>query len=88
MARPREIQESVAPRLVRTAEAPELGISPRTWLARFREEGFESRNVIVVRATSIDVWSRRAELVRRIENAHGRGLARDRSRDQWGFRTA
>jgi hypothetical protein len=51
-----------------------------------REEGFESRNLIVVRATSIDVWPRRDDLVRRIQNAHQRGLARDRSRDNWGLR--
>jgi hypothetical protein len=53
-----------------------------------REEGFESRNLIVVRATSIDVWPRRAELVRRIQNGRERGLARDRSRDNWGLRIA
>ncbi len=51
-----------------------------------REEGFQSRNVIVVRATSIDLWPRRDGLVRRIQNAHKRGMARDRSRDTWGLR--
>lgn len=53
-----------------------------------REEGFEAGNLVVVRATSIDVWGRRAELVRRIKNAQMRGLARDRSRDTWDLRVA
>lgn len=51
-----------------------------------REEGFESCNLIVVRATSIDLWHRRDALVRRIQNAQRRGLARDRNRDMWGLR--
>jgi hypothetical protein len=51
-----------------------------------REENFESHNLVVVRATSIDVWRRRRDLIRRLQNAHARGLTRDRSRDQWGLR--
>jgi hypothetical protein len=51
-----------------------------------REEGFERAGLIVVRATAIDLWPRRAELVRRLRDAHARGLARDRGRDRWGLR--
>jgi hypothetical protein len=50
-----------------------------------REEGFESHNLVVVRATSIDLWPRRQQLIRRIRNGYGRALARDHSRDTWGL---
>jgi hypothetical protein len=49
-----------------------------------REEGFEDHNLVVVRATSLDLWPRRSELVRRLRAGHRGGLARDRSRDRWG----
>lgn len=48
-----------------------------------REEGFENRNLEVVRATSIDIWQRRRQYVARVLAKHRRGLARDRSRDSW-----
>ncbi len=51
-----------------------------------REEGFEQVGLIVVRATAIDLWPRRAELVRRLRDGHARGLARDRQKDRWGLR--
>jgi hypothetical protein len=51
-----------------------------------REEGFESRNLIVVRATWIDIGRGRVALVRRLQDGHRRGLARDRGRDNWGLR--
>lgn len=51
-----------------------------------REEGFELRNLVVVRATSIDLWPRRPLLVRRLEDGYRRGLARDRARDAFGLR--
>jgi hypothetical protein len=51
-----------------------------------REEGFENHDLIVVRATSLDVWPRRDLLVQRIQTAQRRGLARDSSRDAWGLR--
>ncbi len=51
-----------------------------------REEGFERAGLIVVRATAIDLWPRRAELVRRLRDGHARGLARDRTQDRWGLR--
>ncbi|HEX6936882.1 MAG TPA: hypothetical protein VF227_10215, partial [Actinomycetes bacterium] len=53
-----------------------------------REELFEALNLEVVRATSIDLWQRRPELVRRIRAKHRRGLSRDRSRDTWFLRRA
>ncbi|HEX7189586.1 MAG TPA: hypothetical protein VF423_15305 [Actinomycetes bacterium] len=53
-----------------------------------REEGFESHNLVVVRATSIDLWPRRPLLVQRLRDGRARGLARDRSRDRWGLRPA
>ena len=46
-----------------------------------REEFFENLGLEVVRATSIDLWQRRPELVQRIQAKYARGLARDRSRD-------
>jgi hypothetical protein len=51
-----------------------------------REEGLERHNVTVVRATAIDLWPRRAQLVQRLRAGHADGLARDRSRDRWGIR--
>jgi hypothetical protein len=50
-----------------------------------REERFEHVGLIVVRATAIDLWPRRAELVRRLLDGHARGLARDRAKDRWGL---
>lgn len=51
-----------------------------------REEGFERLNIVVARATSIDLWPGRRRLVVRLLDAHGRGMARDVSRDRWGWR--
>ena len=51
-----------------------------------REETFEQANLIVVRATAIDLWPGRAGLVRRLREGHHRGLGRDRGRDRWGLR--
>jgi len=48
-----------------------------------REERLERHNTIVVRATALDVFRRRASLVARIRAARRDGLARDRSRDRW-----
>lgn len=48
-----------------------------------REEGFEQRGLIVTRATSLDLWPRRGQLVTRLREAHQRGGRRDRSRDRW-----
>lgn len=53
-----------------------------------REELFEGLNLEVVRATSIDLWPRRRELVARLRAKYQRGLARDRSRDAWYLRRA
>lgn len=53
-----------------------------------REERFENHNLVVVRATSLDLWPRRDLLVHRLREGHRRGLARDRTRDRWGLRTA
>lgn len=50
-----------------------------------REELLESANLVVVRATSIDLWPQRRQLVQRLRHAHRRGLARDRSRDRFGL---
>jgi hypothetical protein len=46
-----------------------------------REEGLEGLNLTVARATAIDVWPRRAALVRRLVTGHRRGLDRDRRKD-------
>jgi hypothetical protein len=54
--------------------------------ANAREERFERVGLIVVRATAIDLWPRRAELVRRLRDGHARGMARDRGRDRWRLR--
>ncbi len=51
-----------------------------------REEGFERHNVTVVRATAIDLWPRRTELVARLQAGYRDGLRRDRERDRWGIR--
>lgn len=51
-----------------------------------REEGFEALNLTVARATSIDLWPDRPRLVRRLQAARSRGLARDRSRDRFRLR--
>ncbi|MBA2769880.1 MAG: hypothetical protein H0U35_12300 [Sporichthyaceae bacterium] len=51
-----------------------------------REEGFERHNLVVVRATALDLWPRRARLVTRLQAAHRDGLSRDRSRDRWDIR--
>jgi hypothetical protein len=53
-----------------------------------REEGFERHNMLVVRATSVDIFSRRPQLVRRMQAAYRDGCARDRSRDRWAVRSA
>lgn len=60
-------------------------LSSHAW-DNHREEGFEDHNLVVVRATSLDLWPRRSELVRRLLAGLRRGLARDRSRDRWGVR--
>lgn len=51
-----------------------------------REEAFEGLGLVVCRATALDLWPGRDRLVRRLLAAHGRGLARDRGRDAWGWR--
>lgn len=51
-----------------------------------REEGLEHLNLTVVHATSVDLWSRRPQLVARLLDGHARGHARDRTRDSWGVR--
>ncbi len=48
-----------------------------------REEGFERHNMVVVRATSIDIFARRRQLVGRMLAGHRDACARDRSRDRW-----
>lgn len=53
-----------------------------------REEAFEDHNLTVVRATSLDLWPRRPQLVRRLLAGRARGLARDRSRDRFWLRAA
>jgi hypothetical protein len=50
-----------------------------------REEGFERHNLQVTRATSIDIFRRRKQLVLRRRDARRDGLARDRSRDRWAL---
>lgn len=51
-----------------------------------REEGFERLGLTVVRATALDLWPRRALLVVRLQAGWRDGLARDPSRDRWGYR--
>jgi hypothetical protein len=48
-----------------------------------REEGFESHGLVVARATSLDLWRRRRQLVLRLQEAYRRGIERDRARDRW-----
>lgn len=49
-----------------------------------REELLEHHNLVIVRATSIDLYRRPVEdLVARIRSGRRRGLARDRRRDRW-----
>jgi len=52
-----------------------------------REEGFERHNMVVVRATIVDLFSRRRQLVHRLKAAYRDGCARDRSRDRWVLRS-
>jgi hypothetical protein len=51
-----------------------------------REESFERAGLIVVRATAIDLWPRRQELVLRLLDGRARGLARNRDKDRWALR--
>jgi hypothetical protein len=51
-----------------------------------REEGFERHNLLVVRATIVDLFQRRRQLVQRLQAAYRDGRARDRSRDRWVLR--
>jgi hypothetical protein len=51
-----------------------------------REERFERHNLVVVRATSVDIFVRRRQLVGRMQAAYGDACARDRSRDRWVLR--
>jgi hypothetical protein len=51
-----------------------------------REESFERVNLVVARATAVDLWSRRARLVWRLQDAYRRGQSRDRARDRWDWR--
>ncbi len=48
-----------------------------------REEGLEATNLLVTRATALDLWPHRRRLVQRLAQRHAQGLARDRSRDRW-----
>jgi len=80
-----------------TDRAKQLGAGGLVWMrvqdageidspvAKFLSE-VERVGLIVVRATAIDLWPRRAELVRRLRDGHTRGLARDRKKDRWGLR--
>lgn len=52
-----------------------------------REEGLESLNLVVCRVDSLDFADRR-RLLRRILDARGRGLRRDRRLDRWEVRTS
>lgn len=51
-----------------------------------REEGLEALGLIVVRATSLDLWPGRRRLIHRLLARHADGLTRDRSRDRWAVR--
>lgn len=51
-----------------------------------REEAFERLNLVVARATSLDLWAGRRRLVARLRDAHRRGMARETGRDAWGWR--
>lgn len=48
-----------------------------------REERLEAHNLTVVRATSLDVFGRRPELVRRSHNGYRRARQRNPRRDRW-----
>jgi hypothetical protein len=48
-----------------------------------REERLEEHNLTVVRATALDLYVRRAGLVRRLRRGYERARARDKSRDRW-----
>jgi hypothetical protein len=48
-----------------------------------REEAFEATNLVVTRATAIDLWPQRRRLVHRLVERRAYGMARDRSRDGW-----
>lgn len=60
---------------------------PRHTSDNVREEELERRNLTVVRATAIDLWPRRAQLVQRLRAAYADGSSRDRSRDRWALRS-
>jgi hypothetical protein len=51
-----------------------------------REERFERHNMLVVRATIVDIFPRRRQLVGRLQAGYRDGCARDRSRDRWALR--
>lgn len=51
-----------------------------------REEALERANLVVTRATALDLWPQRRLLVRRLQAARSDGLARDGSRDRWDWR--
>lgn len=48
-----------------------------------REERFEGMGLFVVRASALDLWPGRAQLVTRLRAARSRGMARDRAGDLW-----
>ncbi len=48
-----------------------------------REESLEATNLLVTRATSIDLWPQRRRLIQRLTQRHAQGMSRDRSRDTW-----
>lgn len=52
-----------------------------------REERLEDHNLVVVRASALDLWRDRDQLVRRLRSGRERALARDRSRDDWRIAT-
>jgi hypothetical protein len=54
-----------------------------------REEWLEAANLVVVRATAVDLRpSARARTVSRFRSAYRRGLGRDRARDSWVWQRA
>jgi hypothetical protein len=48
-----------------------------------REEAFEATNLVVTRATAIDLWPQRRRLVHRLIERRAFGMARNRTRDSW-----
>ena len=50
-----------------------------------REEGPERLNLVVVRATAVDLWPRRRRLVARLQDGRRDGMGRNRARDRWGW---